>query len=285
MKKWCFLTAFCILTVSILIPRAITASVPVVETYTVEPRNFDVQVSASGLIEQTNAVVVTAAQAGVIRSVFVEVGSNVQPGDRLIEMADGSFLTAEQAGTVETIARSGGSVAAGETILSMVDTASLAARIKIAEDVIADIQIGQTVELTGSGFKDLVYTGKIQSISAVAKVGNSTAQTTVEAVVQIDEPDARLKPGFTVKASITTATIPDAIIVPSDCVQQDADTIEFVYVLENGKAVRRQVTTDLLTADGLIIKEGLQAGDELILDASGTLGQAQQVAVIVKGAQ
>lgn len=285
MKKWCFLTAFCILTVSILIPRAITASVPVVETYTVEPRNFDVQVSASGLIEQTNAVVVTAAQAGVIRSVFVEVGSNVQPGDRLIEMADGSFLTAEQAGTVETIARSGGSVAAGETILSMVDTASLAARIKIGEDVIADIQIGQTVKLTGSGFKDLVYTGKIQSISAVAKVGNSTAQTTVEAVVQIDEPDARLKPGFTVKASITTTTIPDAIIVPSDCVQQDTDTIEFVYVLENGKAVRRQVTTDLLTADGLIIKEGLQAGDELILDASGTLGQAQQVAVIVKGAQ
>lgn len=285
MKKWCFLTAFCILTVSILIPRAITASVPVVETYTVEPRNFDVQVSASGLIEQTNAVVVTAAQAGVIRSVFVEVGSNVQPGDRLIEMADGSFLTAQQAGTVETIARSGGSVAAGETILSMVDTASLAARIKIGEDVIADIQIGQTVKLTGSGFKDLVYTGKIQSISAVAKVGNSTAQTTVEAVVQIDEPDARLKPGFTVKASITTTTIPDAIIVPSDCVQQDTDTIEFVYVLENGKAVRRQVTTDLLTADGLIIKEGLQAGDELILDASGTLGQAQQVAVIVKGAQ
>ena len=170
MKKWCFLTAFCILTVSILIPRAITASVPVVETYTVEPRNFDVQVSASGLIEQTNAVVVTAAQAGIIRSVFVEVGSNVQPGDRLIEMADGSFLTAEQAGTVETIARSGGSVAAGETILSMVDTASLAARIKIGEDVIADIQIGQTVKLTGSGFKDLVYTGKIQSISAVAKV-------------------------------------------------------------------------------------------------------------------
>ena len=103
--------------------------------------------------------------------------------------------------------------------------------------------------------------------------------------MQIDEPDARLKPGFTVKASITTTTIPDAIIVPSDCVQQDTDTIEFVYVLENGKAVRRQVTTDLLTADGLIIKEGLQAGDELILDASGTLGQAQQVAVIVKGAQ
>lgn len=285
MKKWCFLVAFCILTASILIPRAVTASVPVVETYTVKPQNFDVQVSASGLIEQTNTVVVTATQAGNIRSIFVKIGSSVQPGDRLVEMEDGSVLTAEQAGTVETIARSGGSVAAGETILSMVDTASLAARIKIGEDVIADVQIGQTVELTGSGFKDLVYTGKIQSISAVAQVASSTAQTTVEAVVQIDDPDARLKPGFTVKARITTATIPEAIIVPADCVQQDADNIEFVYVLENGQAVRRQVTTDFLTADGLIIKEGLQAGDELVLDASRTLGQAQQVAVIVKGAQ
>lgn len=57
---------------------------------------------------------------------------------------------------------------------------------------------------------------------------------------------------------------PSDIVIPAQCIllKPEGPT---VWVMEDGKAVRRAITIDGYQADGVRVKEGLQAGDQLII--------------------
>ena len=60
----------------------------------------------------------------------------------------------------------------------------------VSETKIADIETGQKVEITGNGFKNNTYYGKVKSIGSEAKqvVTTSGQENVVEVVVTIQEP-------------------------------------------------------------------------------------------------
>jgi membrane fusion protein (multidrug efflux system) len=77
-----------------------------------------------------------------------------------------------------------------------------------------------------------------------------------------------LKPGQFVRVHVLGATRPNAILVPQRAVQQGAKS-HFVWVVgKEGRAEQRVVETGQWSGDEWVINQGLQAGEQVVVDGA-----------------
>jgi membrane fusion protein, multidrug efflux system len=80
--------------------------------------------------------------------------------------------------------------------------------------------------------------------------------------------EGTLKPGQFVRVHVLGATRPNAILVPQRAVQQGAKS-HFVWaVTKEGKAEQRAVVPGDWAADDWVIEQGLQAGEQVVVDGA-----------------
>lgn len=94
-------------------------------------------------------------------------------------------------------------------------------------------------------------------------------------------PGGRLLSGGFVSVRLALARIPDAILVPSFAVLLGVNE-KSVFVVENGKAGRRVVSTGTRTNSAVQILDGLQPGDTIITSGLQQLREGQPVRVLEK---
>lgn len=135
----------------------------------------------------------------------------------------------------------------------------------VNEKDISTVKMGQYAEITGAAFPDCIYEGEVSFISDYATTvqKGSYSQTVVEVKIDINNPDDNLKAGYTANAKIMLSEPITMTVVPYEAVNQD-DKGEYVYVLEENKAVRRYVTTGYELSDGIEVTSGLSSGDYVI---------------------
>ncbi len=80
-----------------------------------------------------------------------------------------------------------------------------------------------------------------------------------------DNNDRRLWPGQFVNVSLTLATQPDAVLVPSVAVQSGQQG-PFIYVVKDGKAEARNVKIDRTIGDQSVVANGVAPGDVVVTD-------------------
>lgn len=132
------------------------------------------------------------------------------------------------------------------------------------------------VEIRFSDGAAYPHTGKINF--AEPSFSQDTGSFLVRAV--LPNPERRLQPGMFVTAHLKGALRPDAVVVPQLAVQQGANG-HLVYVVKaDGTAeVRPVVVGDYVGESGIVIVDGLHAGDRVVV--AGVLkvvpGQAVKV--------
>lgn len=93
----------------------------------------------------------------------------------------------------------------------------------------------------------------------------------------VENPEGVLRPGQYVRARLQGATRPQAILVPQRAVQTGSKD-KFVWVVdEESKAQQRPVVVGEWHGDDWFIFEGLNAGDQVIVDGTVMLRSGQQV--------
>lgn len=158
------------------------------------------------------------------------------------------------------------------------------------------VKEGQPVVLRSDVLPDEEWEGKVTRIDFLPKqqadamgMDNEAVQYAVE--VTVESEDLELKPGFQMIMEIETEkrivpTLPlSAIVSESQGVSEgdeeanaNIDTEEsLVYVVEDGKAVRRQVKTGIVSGDRIEIIEGLQADEQVIVDPSPKIKDGMEV--------
>ena len=55
-------------------------------------------------------------------------------------------------------------------------------------------------------------------------------------------------------------------MVPFESVRQDKDNVEYVYVYQNGRAVRQDIETGEETSDGVEVLSGLTGGEIVLFN-------------------
>ena len=88
----------------------------------------------------------------------------------------------------------------------------------------------------------------------------------VGAEVEIDNPDENIIIGLDAKVEILTNSVEDVLMIPVGALNADKSG-DFVYVIENGIAVRRDVVTGISSTEFIEVKEGLTESDKIILSA------------------
>ncbi len=165
-------------------------------------------------------------------------------------------------------------VAPGKEIYELIATDPIKLRCPMPERFVPLARIGMPVKLTIDADQGASYTGKITRIAPA--LDESSRTLLVEA--EVANPDGALKPGFF--AHVTMDLGHDrALFVPTAAVLRYAGVAR-VFVVENGIARAREVTTGSVVGDQTEITGGLKEGDHVAVSEVDRL--ADGTAVVAK---
>lgn len=156
---------------------------------------------------------------------------------------------------------------AGGAIVTIGDDQDYQVLAEVNEADIGDVQVGDRAEITGSGFAGRTYEGVVTQIYPSAKKSGvgTNAQTVVEVLIEVLEPDVYLKDGFTAQAQIYTSPERTLLTLPYQAIKQDDNNQEYVYTYQNGTAVRQDIETGEEFTWVVEVTEGLTANDVVLL--------------------
>ncbi|MFD1350841.1 efflux RND transporter periplasmic adaptor subunit [Oceanobacillus caeni] len=146
-----------------------------------------------------------------------------------------------------------------------------------------NIKDGQTVTLTSDAIPDESWTGTVSHISYLpndtGEMGMDDGTTGVQypVTVTVDDKDIGLKPGFQMTMEIKTDEH-KANTLPITAVQQEGDD-NYVYVVVEGKAERREVKVGTASLKTIEISDGITNKDQVIIDPAENIKDGMDVSV------
>lgn len=137
----------------------------------------------------------------------------------------------------------------------------------VNEEDIVKVKAGQKILLRHDGFPDGILNATIE---AITPKGDATSKTFRVYFALPD--DTPLKIGMSVEANIIVRENPSALVVPADAVVEG-----HVFLVKDGRLVRRQVKTGIKSARAIEIISGVEPGEAIVSPAAGTLKNDQRV--------
>ncbi|MCC6446596.1 MAG: efflux RND transporter periplasmic adaptor subunit [Armatimonadetes bacterium] len=192
---------------------------------------------------------ILAPRGGVVLQKYLEQGTIIPPG-------------------TSTFAQ-------GTSIVQIGDLSRMFCDVQVDETDIASVEVGQTVDITIDAYPDELFDGKVTRIDPQAKTEQNV--TMVHVQVEIDNPDARLKPGMNATCEFIVAKKENVLQVPNEAIKERDDQ-KTVQVMANGKPEARTVETGITGNDATEIAGGLREGEEVVTQTiePSRRGQAAQ---------
>lgn len=296
LNKLLFILTALILIGCMVAPEYIYSSITKVQTVKAQVKDINISLTANGKIISDPALQISSDYNIVVDKVLVHEGDKVKKGQKLIKIntketkqlyLSGSspdymsannieeYITATKSGTVSLIqAQQELTITASTVLMEIIDISTYSAVVFVDENSIGEVKIDQEVMITGDGFKDRAYKGKIKSIAAVV---SEIKPNTIQTVVEILKPDHHLKSGFNIKAKIKTGRLKDSILIPADSIEQNESNNEYVYIYENNQAKKQYVSTRLTVGGDIVISRGLTGNERIVLNPKNLQGEIIKV--------
>ena len=199
---------------------------------------------------------------------------------------------------------SGSTNISGSDLITLADPSSILIEVQVDEADIANILIGQQADIFAVAFPDNALKGEVQSIATTAKRAQGRQGLSFKVKILLsDSNTVAVKPGMSCRAEIYTQSKSKTIAVPSESVifakqekqednddsdeEKSEDKVDHVFVLVDGKAVKRSVELGISNDRLQEITSGIKIGDKVITGPARALGKlkdAQSVKVIDKEA-
>ncbi len=196
---------------------------------------------AAAKLEQTQ---LRASAASTILTRQVEPGDIVQPGKKLLLLAT-----------------------AGETRITA----------QIDEKNLPYLKVGETALASADAFPDAKFSAELYYLAPSVDAERGT----VEARFRIPEPPAHLRADMTLTVEVRAAHKEHAFVVPLEAVRGVTSGTPTLLTVQDGKVVSQPVAVGL-QADGHIeILRGVQAGAQVVVNATITPGTRVRPRVIV----
>jgi RND family efflux transporter MFP subunit len=182
-----------------------------------------------------------------------------------------SRLSAPFGGRVrERHATPGQYLAAGAPVVTIVKVHPLRLRLSIPEREAAALRVGQMVRVRVEG-DPTAYEGRVARVSPAIEETSRTLSIEAE----IANPAGLLRPGAFATAEVVTEARDVAILIPSAAIISFAG-VERVFVVNEGKAAERRVTTGRRDGDRAEVIKGLAAGERVVVNP-GNLVEGEAV--------
>lgn len=191
------------------------------------------------------------------------------------QIADNQIKAPISGQVVTKLKEAGEYVAIGTSLGHIVDMSSLKVDVLVNEADVYSLKTGQEVKVTTEIYPGTVFRGHINFIS---DKGDATHNYQVEITLQ-NSSTHPLKAGTFAYVNFERKSSAAAILIPRSCLLEGMQTPK-VYVVENGKAVTKNIVTGGETGDMIEVRDGLNIGDQVITSGQINLKEGTLVKVI-----
>jgi membrane fusion protein (multidrug efflux system) len=168
----------------------------------------------------------------------------------------------------------GATVREGDVLFSVTDLHNLVAYVHVPQRELHRFEAGQEAQLNMAAWPGESFAAKVTRISPTVDAQSGTFRITLA----VPAGDGRLRPGMFGKLDIVYEVHEDALTVPSEAVlAEDMETA--VFVVDEGVARRRTVTTGLNSEGRIEVLSGLTPGESVVVVGHGGLKDGSAVSV------
>ena len=170
----------------------------------------------------------------------------------------------------------GQTAAPGMSIVKIVSIGSVKVKISVPEDDVQRIAKGSSMKIIVPALGNREFSGRVTERGVSADPRSRTYE--VKATIQ--NHDGQLLPGMICQAFTNYMQGTTGVFIPANLVQLDGDNKTFVWVVNNGKAVKREITISGETAQGAQVSGGLSDGDQLIVAGQQKVSNGMKVEIV-----
>jgi membrane fusion protein (multidrug efflux system) len=138
---------------------------------------------------------------------------------------------------------------------------------------------GEAVTVTFDALPGRVFDGRVDYVGARV----DSVSRTVPIEILMDNPGGRVKAGMVANVRVARAQLTDVVVVPQQVVLRTEDGYEaFVIVDQDGRPVARsrRVTLGPSYGDRVVVREGLAAGERLVVVGQNQVNDGSHVRIV-----
>lgn len=202
-----------------------------------------------------------------------EIAADIQENDlheleRKLKLAN---IVASRDGVVTWVNKNiGTSIAEGEPLARIADLRSFKVQGSIADSYLDQLH---------NGLPAIIRIGDSQVKGRVVNIQPAVQNGIVTFDIQLNKQDNKLlRPNMKVEVFLVTAAVSNVWRVANGAAFKGASPYQ-IFVLRNGKAIRRTVHTGLSNFDYIELKDNIQAGDVVITSDMSEFKNAQEIII------
>jgi RND family efflux transporter MFP subunit len=160
-------------------------------------------------------------------------------------------------------------------IVTLVAMGTVKIRVPISERDIGRIRPGISARIRVDAYPEAVFEGTVRRLSPLI----DPASRNGEVEISLANPDYRLKPGMFARVVLILEQRHNVVVIPRAALRVDAQGAA-VFVVQDGTAHLRQVTTGLQDDTRVEIVDALLPGTEIVLAGHQGLKDQDRVQVV-----
>jgi len=170
--------------------------------------------------------------------------------------------------------RAGEKVEKGQLAASVTDAERRRVRVRVDQPDLPRVAVGERLIVTFDGLPDERWEGRVDSVaSGLRDVGGRQVG---EVLGEIRDPSRKLPPNALVNVQVVVGEKRSTLVIARAALHRDGKG-RFVYLLQDGRARRRDVSVGLFGLTEVEITAGLQKGDAVVLETQSPLAEGVRV--------
>ncbi|MCL2760886.1 MAG: efflux RND transporter periplasmic adaptor subunit [Desulfuromonadales bacterium] len=168
-----------------------------------------------------------------------------------------------------------GDVSTGKTIFRIVDNRLLELTVTVPSPEASKIKVGQILEFSVDALPDKTFRGKVMFINPEI----SSTDRSLSVIAEVQNVPEQLKGGMFATGKIITDSRHDVLLIPRNAIT-DFDMGAgrgTVFVIENGIARKREITTGEISGDMIEVKSGISSGERYVTRGGFNLKDGDKV--------
>lgn len=166
----------------------------------------------------------------------------------------------------------GAPVMSGGALVTVASNEQVHVTVNLSKSDLEKVKEGQKADVTVAGKK---YEGEVSFINRMATV-NSNNMPVVAAEISVTNADEDIYLGVEAKVVVYAQKAENVLLVPVEAVNSDKNG-DFVYIVEDGIVVRKDVVTGVSSDTQIEIVSGLKEDDQVMTDISLNIEEGMEV--------
>ena len=235
--------------------------------------------SAQAAFEQAAA----AKDASTWEKDLVQAEASLKRAQASLELAqqrlEDSIIKAPISGVIaQRFLDKGDTASPTRPFVTIVDMDVVKVTAKVPEREIGGIKVGAQAIIKPDAYPGENFSGAVVNISPI--IDRSTMTCDIE--IEVSNPHHKLKPGMFTRVELTVLEHKGVPVIPVDALLKEGEET-FVYVVNNGEALKKKVVVGISDGVKTEILSGLKAGEKLIVAGHHSLRDGMSVTLAGEG--